>query len=55
MSAAQRGGTSLGRLLKMTPERLERARALLDSGAHSKRSVAALLNVHEIQDRLKTP
>ena len=47
MSAAKRRGTRLGRPLKMTPERLQRARALLESGAHSKRSVAALLGVHE--------
>lgn len=47
MSAARRRGTRLGRPLKMTPKRLEKARAMLDSGTHSKRSVAALLGVHE--------
>ncbi len=47
MSAARRRGTRLGRPLKMTPERRERARALLASGEYSKRAVGALLGVHE--------
>lgn len=47
MSAARRRGKRLGRPAKLTPERLEHARALVATGEHTRRSVAALLGVDE--------
>lgn len=47
MSAAKRRGKRLGRPVKLTPEHLDHARTLLDSGAHTRRSVAKLLGVNE--------
>lgn len=47
MSAARRRGKRLGRPVKLTPEHLAHARALLATGEHTRRSVAALLGVDE--------
>lgn len=47
MSAAKRRGKRLGRPTKLTDEHLDHARALLASGEHTRRSVAALLGVNE--------
>jgi len=55
MSAAKRRGKRLGRPAKLTDEHLDHARALLASGEHTRRSVAALLGVNEstLRRRLK--
>jgi DNA invertase Pin-like site-specific DNA recombinase len=47
MSAARRRGKRLGRPGKLTAEHLAHARALLATGEHTRRSVAALLGVDE--------
>ena len=47
MSAARRRGKRLGRPVKLTPDHLDHARALLASGEHTRRSVAKLLGVNE--------
>jgi len=53
MSAAKRRGKRLGRPAKLTDEHLDHARALLASGEHTRRSVAALLGVNESTLRRK--
>ncbi len=55
MSAARRRGKQLGRPVKLTAEHLAHARALLATGEHTRRSVAALLGVDEstLRRRLK--
>jgi len=47
MSAARRRGKRLGRPAKLSDEHLAHARALLATGEHTKRAVAALLGVDE--------
>ncbi|TVQ82240.1 MAG: recombinase family protein [Micavibrio sp.] len=47
MAAARRRGKTPGRPKKLTPERLEHARALLADGKHTKRAAAQLLGVNE--------
>jgi DNA invertase Pin-like site-specific DNA recombinase len=47
MKAARRRGKSLGRPAKLSAEHLAHARALIDAGAHTRRSVAALFGVNE--------
>lgn len=46
-SAAKRHGKRLGRPVKLTPDHLDHARALLASGEHTRRWVAKLLGVNE--------
>lgn len=47
MRSARRRGKAIGRPVKLTPERLEHAAALLALEHHTQRSVAGLLGVNE--------